>query len=118
MCKKTRDPPTIHVIEKLSKLIMGKTLLAKYGDPENPIVIVHIGNTQISNVLVGLGAPINIMTIETVRKLGLTRLRPTCTVLELADRSTIKPEGILDDLVVSIDSWEYPTDFLVLQSKS
>jgi len=58
------------------------------------------------------------MTIETVRKLGLTNLRPTPTILELADRSTIKPEGILDDLVISVDSWEYPADFLVLQPKS
>ena len=58
------------------------------------------------------------MTIETVRKLGLTNLRPTPTVLELADRSTIKPEGILDDLVILVDSWEYPADFLVLQPKS
>ena len=44
------------------------------------------------------------MTIETVKKLGLTNLRPTPTVLELVDRSTIKPEEILDDLVISVDS--------------
>ena len=86
---------------------MGKTLLAKYDDPRNPTVTVQIGSTQISNVLVDLGATINIMTIETVRKVGLTNIRPTPTVLELADRSTIKPEGILDDLVISVDSWEY-----------
>ena len=96
---------------------MGKTLLAKYNGPGNPTVIVHIGYTQILKVLVDLGATINVMTIETVRKLGLTNLWPTPTILELADRSTIKPEGILDDLVVSIDSWEYPMDFLVLQPK-
>ena len=58
------------------------------------------------------------MTIETVRKIGLTNLRPNPTILELAYRSTIKPEGILDDLVISVDSWEYPADFLVLQPKS
>ena len=97
---------------------MGKTLLDKYGDLENSVVTVQIGHTQIPNVLVDLGATINIMTIETVKKLGLTNLRPTTTILELVYRSTIKPEGILDDLVISVDSWEYPTDFLVLQPKS
>ena len=56
------------------------------------------------------------MTIETVRKLGLTNIKPTPTISELEDRSTIKPEGILDDLIISVDSWEYPTDFLVLQT--
>jgi hypothetical protein len=28
------------------------------------------------------------------------------------------PEGILEDITVSLDSWEYPVDFLVLQPKS
>ena len=85
---------------------MGKTLLAKYDNPGNPTVTMQIGHTQIPNVLVDLGAVINVTTIESVRKLGLTNLTLTPTVLELADRSTIKPEGILDDLVISVDSWE------------
>ena len=91
--------------------------MTKYDDPGNPTVTVQIGHTQIPNVLVDLGVAINVITIETVRKLGLTNIRPTPTILELADRSTIKPEGIMDDLVISVDSWEYPTDFLVLQPK-
>ena len=43
--RKPRDPPTIHVIGKLSALIIGKTLLAKYDDPGNPTVTVQIGHT-------------------------------------------------------------------------
>ena len=65
---------------------------------------MQIGHTQIPNVLVDLGAAINVMTIETIRKLGLTNLRPTPTILEWANRSTIKPEGILDDLVILVES--------------
>ena len=38
--RKPRDPPTVHVLGKKFKLIMGKTLLAKYNDPEVPTVIV------------------------------------------------------------------------------
>jgi hypothetical protein len=45
-------------------------------------------------------------------------LRDTPTVLQLADRSTVKLKGMLEDIIISIDSWEYPTDFLVLQTKS
>ena len=55
--------------------------MAKYDDPGNPTIAVQIGSTQIPNVLVDLGAAINVMTIETVRKLGLTNLRPTPTIL-------------------------------------
>lgn len=28
------------------------------------------------------------------------------------------PEGVLEDIIVSLDSWEYRVDFLVLQPKS
>ena len=45
-------------------------------------------------------------------------LRKTTTVLQNADRSTLTPEGIVEDVMVSIDSWEYPADFLVLQPKA
>ena len=58
------------------------------------------------------------MTIGTLKQLGLTNIKPTQTILEMADRSTIKPDGIVDNLVVSVDSWEYPEDFVVLQPKS
>jgi hypothetical protein len=58
------------------------------------------------------------MTRETMQALGLTGLRETPTILQLADRSTIKPEGILEDVVISVDSWEYLTDFMVLQPKT
>lgn len=45
-------------------------------------------------------------------------LRKTSTVLQLEDRSTVTPEGIVEDVLVSVDSWEYPTEFLVLQPKA
>ena len=79
--RKPKDALTIHVVGKLSKLMMGNIPLAKYDDPGNPIVTVHIGYTEIPNVLVDLGASINLMTIETMKKLGLTNLRPIPTVL-------------------------------------
>jgi hypothetical protein len=36
----------------------------------------------------------------------------------LADRSIVKPEGIVDDVIVSVDSWEYPANFMILQPKA
>jgi len=58
------------------------------------------------------------MTRDTILKLNLqSSLRKTSTVLQLEDHSTMTPEGILEDVMVSIDSWEYPTNFLVLHPK-
>eukprot|EP00253_Pinus_taeda_P035744 PITA_35744 len=59
------------------------------------------------------------MTLETAQVLQLKHLiRETPTILELADRSTIKPEGVIEDLVISVESWNYPADFVVLQTKT
>ena len=58
------------------------------------------------------------MTLEAMKYLDLKNLRPTTTILELADRSKIALEGILEDIIVSLDSWEYPVDFLGFQPKS
>jgi hypothetical protein len=39
-------------------------------------------------------------------------------MIELADKSVISPTGSLDDITVTLASWEYPVDFLVIYSKS
>jgi hypothetical protein len=59
------------------------------------------------------------MPIETTQLLQLkTQVQPTPTVLELVDHSTIRPEGVINNLVILVDSWEYPVDFVVLQPKN
>ena len=73
---------------------------------------------MIPHTLIDLVATINVMTKDTMLKLNLQgSLRKTTTMLQLADCSTVTPEGIVEDVMVSIDSWEYPADFLVLQPK-
>ena len=59
------------------------------------------------------------MTKETMLKLNLQgTLRKTTTVLQLANWSIVTPEGIFEDVMVTIESWDYLTDFLFLQPKT
>jgi hypothetical protein len=37
--------------------------------------------------------------------------------LELEYKTKVIPRGILDDIIVTLASWEYPVDFLVIHSK-
>ena len=90
----------------------------KYVDPRIPMVTIKINNFSISKTLIDLGVAINVMTLETMKYLDLKNLIPTTTILELADRSKIALEGMLEDIIVSLDSWEYLVDFVVLQPKS
>jgi hypothetical protein len=103
---------------KLSDLMMGGVLATKYSDPGSPIINVEISNTFISNMLIDLGANIDVTTRETMQTLGITGLRATPIVLQLPVRSTIKLECILEDVVIYVDSWEYPDDFMALQHKT
>lgn len=55
----------------------------------------------------------NFMTKKTMLKLNLQgSLRKTFIIIYLVDISTIEPEGIIEDVMVYIDSWEHPTNFL------
>ena len=101
------DASTVHVVRTLSDLLLGRESPVKYEDPGNPIVTVQISGHSFPNTLVDLGAAINILTTRACEKLGISSLEPTATLLKLADRSVIRSEGIVQDIMVSMDSWEY-----------
>jgi hypothetical protein len=46
--------------------------------------------------------------METMTHLNICNLRPTPTILELANKSKIKREGILEDIIVSLDFRSIP----------
>ena len=50
--------------------------------------------------------------------LRFPNLQYTPSILQLANRYVIKPDGVLDYVCVSLDSWEYPVDFMVLTPKN
>ena len=113
--RKIRDTPTINVVGKLSDLIIGRVISTKYFDPSSVVVDVHIDIIMVPNTLIDLGAAINVMTRETMLKLNLQgALRKTTTIFQLVDRSTVSLEGVIEDEMVYIESWEYPTDLLFL----
>ena len=79
---------------------------------------ITINEAYIGKILIDLGATINVMTTTTLEQLQLQPLlQPTPTILELADKTRVIPEGILDDVMVTLASWECPIDFLVIHSK-
>lgn len=59
---------------------------------------------MIQNALIDLGVAINVMTKEIMQSLNLAHVRPTHTILQLADSSTIKLDGIIGDIVVTLES--------------
>eukprot|EP00253_Pinus_taeda_P004053 PITA_04053 len=112
-----RDAPTINVVGNIFDLILGRVISPKYLDLGSQVVNVKINNIVVPNTLNDLGAAINVMTNENMLKLKLEgALTNTTTVLQLVDRSTTSLEGFIEDVMVSIDSWEYPTTFIFIHT--
>ena len=116
--RKKKEAKIVQVKGHLASLMSTSITMEKYIDPGVPLVTISINSFSIPNTLIDLGATINVMTIETLRNLKIYNIRPTPTILELVDRSKVKPEGVVDDVIVSIDSWEYPVNLIILQPKS
>ena len=116
--EENKNNPNCPVVGTLSNLLSSRETPQKYEDPGNPIVTVQINGCSFPNALADLGVAINILTTTTCQKLGITSLDPTMTLLELANQSVVKPEGTLQDVMVSVDSWEYPTDFLIINPRN
>ena len=99
--------------------MLGKIICPKYLDPGSLVVDVHIIGKMVPHTLIDLGVAINVMTKDTMLKINLQgSLRNTTTMLQLTYYSIVTPEGIVEDVMASIDSWEYPADLLVLQPKA
>ena len=115
--RERKQPSTIQVGGKTTTPILDQFQIGKYANPGNPIVTAYINNIPIPNTLIDQGASIKIMIINTMKELQLSDLKPTQTILELEDRSKLKPKGIMEDIMVSLVSWEYPTNFMIIQPK-
>ena len=102
--RKKKDPKTIRVLGQLSDLMLETIKVPKYSNPRSPVVTLAIQGVQVQNVLIDLGASINVMTKEVMAKLHIVGLRETPTVLQLADSSTIVPDGMLEDVTITLHS--------------
>ena len=61
-----------------------------------------------------LGASINLMPLSVYSTLNLGPLKQNGVVLTLADRSSVFPEGVLENVLVQVNDLIFPADFYVL----
>jgi hypothetical protein len=73
-----------------------------------------IGQLQFNKALCDLGASINLMPLSIFKKLGLGELKPTNMSFQLVDRSLVYPWGIIEDVLVKVHKFIFPTNFVIL----
>jgi hypothetical protein len=89
----------------------------KFKDPGAPTISCIIGQKEIDKALLDLGAGINLLPYSVYQQLGLGELKPTIVILQLADRSIKKPRGIIEDVIIKVDKFFFPVDFIVLDTE-
>ena len=102
--------------EQVSAIIECKTPV-KYKDPGCPTISVNIGGISVEKALLDLGASVNLLSYSMYKKLGLGELKPTSITLSRADRSIKIPKGTIDDVLIQVDRFYYPVDFVVLDTE-
>ena len=90
----------------------------KLKDPGCFTIPCAIGKNYEGKALCDLGASINLMPKSVFQKLGIGRPKPTTVMLQLADRSYVQPEGKIEDILVRVDKFIFPADFLVLDCEA
>ncbi|KAJ9547044.1 hypothetical protein OSB04_019587 [Centaurea solstitialis] len=89
----------------------------KKGDPGSFIIPCYFGKSVSCRALADLGASINLMPLSFYQKLGLNDLKSTRMTIQLADRSIKYPVGIAEDVIVRVDRFDFPADFVILDIK-
>ena len=59
----------------------------------------------------------NLLSYSVYKQLGLGELKPTNITLSLADRSVKITKGIVEDILVKVEKFYYPVDFVVLDTE-
>jgi uncharacterized coiled-coil protein SlyX len=116
--RKSRNhiPKKALLTEHVSSLIQHNTL-PKFKDPGAPTISCIIGHKEIDKALLDLGAGVNLLSYLVYQQLGLGELKPTTVILQLVDRFIKKSKGIIKDVIIKVDKFFFPVDFIFLDTK-
>ncbi|XP_070040112.1 uncharacterized protein [Nicotiana tomentosiformis] len=97
--------------------VVTRPIAEKLLDPGSFTIPCTIGSYAFAKALCYLGASINLMPLSIYKSLGIGRARPTSMLLQLADRTLKRPSGILDDILIQVGKFVFPTDFVILDCR-
>src|SRR5262249_54661330 len=112
--KRKLDEADVVTLSEESSAILQHKLPPKLEDPGGFTIPCTIGSLTVDDALADLGAGINVMPYKKFKKLGIGELRPTKMSIHLANRTIRHPRGIIENILVRVDKFLFPIDFVVL----
>ncbi|KAL4354091.1 hypothetical protein GQ457_06G017630 [Hibiscus cannabinus] len=98
--------------------LMHNKVPSKKTDPGSFTIECFIGHNYPTKALCDPGVSINLMPKSVFRKLGIGEAKPTTVMLQLADHSYVQPEGKIEYILVQVDKFIFPADFLILDCEA
>nr|GEU53675.1 hypothetical protein [Tanacetum cinerariifolium] len=102
------------LLNKNCSAVVLKKLPKKLGDPGQFLIPCDFSEFDNCLALADLGANINLMPLSIWKKIRLPTLNDTKMVLELADRTISKPNGVAENVFVKVGKFYFPSDFVFL----
>ncbi|KAK5846327.1 hypothetical protein PVK06_002610 [Gossypium arboreum] len=115
LSKKRKLEATLHVeLNAVCSAILKNELPNKLKDLGSFTIPCLIGSLSVNNALDDLRARINVIPYKMFKRLGLRKPKQTRMSIQLADKTIRFPKGIIENVLVKIDKFIYPVDFVVL----
>ncbi|XP_076929188.1 uncharacterized protein LOC143593442 [Bidens hawaiensis] len=110
-------PKRVNLTERVSAILKGD-LPPKLQDPGAPLINIQVGDFQMSRALLDLGEGVSILTGVLYDQYDFGPLKRVETTVVLANLSHKLSRGIVQDVIVKVEEFYYPIDFLVLDYSS
>ncbi|KAK9902444.1 hypothetical protein M0R45_001683 [Rubus argutus] len=111
--RKFHDDEKFVLKEEVSAIIQ-RRVSPNMNDPTSFVISCTIGEKSFDGALMDIGTNINIMPLATFRKLEISPLKPTSISVQLADGTFRMPVGIVEDVLVRVNKFILPADFVIL----
>ncbi|CAH9141685.1 unnamed protein product [Cuscuta epithymum] len=114
---KLKAKQEVKVSERVSAIFQRK-LPEKCNDPGMFTIPCKIGETLFPRALLDLGASINVIPYSLYKSLKLDPMHDTGVVIQLADRSSTYPKGVVENVLVKVEILVFPVDFYILEMET
>ncbi|XP_019265539.1 PREDICTED: uncharacterized protein LOC109243102 [Nicotiana attenuata] len=113
--RKIEDTKVFKLTEHWSAILQNK-LPQKYGDPGSFTIPFSLGILNFDKSLCDCGASVNLMPLSIYRKREkeIGEIRSVPISLQLVDQAAITPEEIVEDVLLRVDKFVFPVDFIVV----
>jgi len=102
------------LIGEVRSLILQSQLPSMLQDHGSFSIPCCIGGMQIKRALCDLGASVSLLPHSLCKKLELLHLKPTTTIIQLADCTLRRPTGVLEDIAIQVGKFIIRCDFIMM----